>query len=110
MLTVSIEHTHSRRPSHAGMILKMHYLEPLNLTITALAERIGISRKTLSAIVNGRAAVTVDIALRLAKAFNTSPELWLNLQRKVDLWEAQQLPNTWHTIEPFALATPSVQA
>lgn len=99
--------TQSRRPSHAGIILKMHYLEPLNLTITALAERINISRKTLSAIVNGRASVTVDIALRLARAFNTTPELWLNLQRKVDLWEAQQVPNTWHSIEPFAVPLPS---
>lgn len=103
MLTMSTTYTQSRRPSHAGIVLKMHYLEPLNLTITALAERINISRKTLSAIVNGRASVTVDIALRLAKAFNTSPELWLNLQRKVDLWDAQQIPNSWHNIEPFAV-------
>lgn len=103
---LTIYGTQSRRPSHAGIILKMHYLEPLNLTITALAEHINLSRKTLSAIVNGRAAVTVDIALRLAKAFNTSPELWLNIQRKVDLWDAQQVPNTWHDIEPFA-ASPS---
>lgn len=110
MIIITPENTQSRRPSHAGIILKMHYLEPLKLTITTLATRIGISRKTLSAIVNGRGSVTVDIALRLAKAFNTSPELWLNIQRKVDLWEAQQLPNTWHAIEPFAVPTPSVQA
>lgn len=95
--------TQTRRPSLPGDILKMHYLEPLNLSITALAERLGVSRKTLSAIVNGRAAITVDVALRLARAFNTSPELWLNLQRKLDLWEAQQSPSAWQQVEPLEM-------
>ena len=66
----------TRKPSLPGEILREMYLEPLNLTITAFAERIGVSRKTVSAIVNGRAPVTVDMALRLSRAFNTTPELW----------------------------------
>jgi addiction module HigA family antidote len=79
-----------RKPTHPGGIIKRHYLEPLNLTISEVAADMGIARKTLSKIVNERGSVTPDMALRLAKAFNTSPELWLNLQMAHDLWVASQ--------------------
>ena len=91
----------TRRPSHPGKVLKGLYLEPLGLTISATAARLGISRKTLSTIVNGRGPVTIDVAMRLSRAFGTSPELWLNLQQGYDLWEAQQRENTWSDIQPF---------
>ena len=93
----------TRKPSLPGEILREMYLEPLNLTITAFAERIGVSRKTVSAIVNGRAPVTVDMALRLSRAFNTTPELWLNLQRSVDLWEANQHKGSWFNVQMVIL-------
>lgn len=69
----------TRKPSLPGEILKEMYLDPLGLTITDFAERIGVSRKTVSAIVNGRSPVTVDMALRLSRAFSTTPDLWLDL-------------------------------
>jgi len=62
-----------RQPTHPGAILKRHYFEPLALTITEVADDIGVSRKTLSKIINERGSITPDMALRLSKAFNTSP-------------------------------------
>lgn len=77
-----------RKPTHPGGIIKRQYLEPLHLTITEVAEDLGISRKTLSKIINENGSITADMALRLSKAFNTSAELWLNLQTNYDLWVA----------------------
>ena len=90
----------TRRPSSPGGGVKGLYMEPLNLSITELAARLGVSRKTLSAIVNGRAPVTVDMAMRLSRAFSTSPELWVGLQSKLDLWEASQKEGAWKNVEP----------
>lgn len=89
----------TRQPSHPGEILRTLYMEPLSLTITELAACLGISRKTLSAIVNGRASVTVDMALRLAKAFNTTPESWLNAQMNLDIWKARQGSQSWQKVK-----------
>ena len=91
-----------RKPTHPGVILKNHYLQPLGVSVTEVAEKLGISRKTLSSIINGRASVTSDIALRLAKAFNTSPELWLNLQQKYNLWEAARESTSWRSVSVFS--------
>ncbi len=88
-----------RSPTHPGGILKRHYLEPLSLTISVLANTLGVSRKTLSKIVNEHGSVTPDMALRLSKAFNTTPELWLNLQQNYDLWHASQKSNDWQMVE-----------
>lgn len=70
-----------RQPTHPGDILKEDYLKPLSITIQEMASALGVSRKTLSKIINARGAVTPDMALRLSRAFDTTPELWLNLQR-----------------------------
>lgn len=75
-------------PVHPGEILKEMYLDPLEITITALADNLRVARKTVSQLVNGHMGVSAEMALRLAKAFNTSPELWLNMQRNYDLWHA----------------------
>ncbi len=88
-----------RQPTHPGGILKRHYFEPLSLTITEVAENIGVSRKTLSKIINERGSITPDMALRLSKAFNTSAELWLNLQATYDLWIASQRSKDWQRIK-----------
>ena len=90
-----------RKPTHPGGILRRHYLEPLSLTISQVADEIGVSRKTLSKIVNERGAVTPEMALRLSKAFDTSPELWLNLQTNHDLWVASQRSVDWRNIKTF---------
>ncbi len=87
-----------RRPTHPGQILKEDYIETLGLTITKLSKVLGTSRKTLSKIINERGSVTPEMALKLSKAFDTSPEFWLNLQRNYDLWEAARKSSDWQTI------------
>lgn len=77
-------------PCHPGEILKEFYLEPLNISISAFARNAGVSRKVISAIVNGRSSVTAKTALLLSGATNTSPQLWLNLQNNYDLWNLMQ--------------------
>jgi addiction module HigA family antidote len=75
-------------PVHPGEILKEMYLDPLGISITSLAGNLGVTRKTVSQLVNGHMGVSAEMALRLGKAFNTTPELWLNMQRNYDLWQA----------------------
>lgn len=77
-------------PAHPGEILRDLYLMPLGVSITAAAEALGVTRKHISEIVNGHAPVSADMAVRLAAALSTEPELWVNLQAQYDLWEATQ--------------------
>ena len=77
-------------PPHPGEVLKELCLDPLGLTVTAAAEGLGVARKTLSAVLNGRAGVSPDMAIRLSKAFGRSPEGWLALQIQYDLWQAER--------------------
>lgn len=74
-------------PPHPGEVLRALCLEPLGLTVTEAAEALGVSRKTLSAILNGRAGISPEMAVRLSLAFGTSPEVWLNHQARYDLWK-----------------------
>lgn len=92
----------NRKPTHPGKIIKEDYLIPLSITIHDGAANLGISRKTLSKIINERGAVTPDMALRLSRAFNTTPDLWLNLQNNYDLWQAEHLSNDWKSVKPFS--------
>ena len=94
----------TRQPSRPGDILKELYMAPLGMTATAFAAHIGVSRKTVSAILNGRAPITVDMALRISRAFCTTPDLWLNLQQKLDLWNARQAQGSWTEIKPLPTA------
>jgi addiction module HigA family antidote len=71
------------------------------LTIKDIAETLGVSRKTLSKIINERGAVTPDMALRLARAFDTTPDFWLNLQKNYDLWHAEMASQEWWKVKPF---------
>jgi addiction module HigA family antidote len=77
-------------PSHPGTILHEFYFEPLNLNITEAAEKLQITRPNLSAIVNGKAGISAVMALKLAKAFKTTPQFWMNLQTNYDLWQASK--------------------
>ena len=77
-------------PPHPGEILKSLCLEPLGLSVTDAAEALGVSRKTLSSILNGRAGISPEMAVRLSIAFDTTAESWLNQQAQFDLWHAEQ--------------------
>lgn len=77
-------------PAHPGEVLKGLYLDQLEITITQAAANLGVSRRVLSLLVNGKAGISVEMALRLAEALNTTPELWLNMQQNHDLWHAKQ--------------------
>jgi addiction module HigA family antidote len=77
-------------PAHPGDILKEMHMEPLGVTVTQAADALGVSRKHVSAIVNGHAPVTPDMAVRLAGVFGTDPEIWINLQAQYDLWTVSQ--------------------
>ena len=77
-------------PPHPGEVLKELCLEPLGLTVTDAAKALGISRKTLSNILNCRAGISPEMAVRLSIAFNTTSESWLNQQLQYDLWFAEK--------------------
>jgi len=91
-----------RQPTHPGKIIREDYLKPLSMTINEFASVLGISRKTLSKIINERGAITPDMALRLSRAFNTTPDFWLNLQKNFDLWQAEHSSNEWQRVKPLS--------
>ena len=77
-------------PPHPGEIVKYECLEPLGLTITRAAQGLGVSRQMLSDLVNEKAGVSVDMAIRLSQAFGSTPETWLGMQTAYDLWQARE--------------------
>jgi len=77
-------------PPHPGLIIKELCIEPLGVTITDAAKAFGVSRKTLSSIINGKAGISPEMAVCLSIACNTSSESWMNQQLQYDLWQAEQ--------------------
>ena len=77
-------------PPHPGEVLKTLCLAPLGLSVTEAAKALGVSRKTLSAILNGRSGISPEMAVRLSIAFDTTAESWLSQQVQYDLWQAEQ--------------------
>lgn len=77
-----------RKPTTPGEMLHEEYLKPMRMTQKHFADHIGCDIKVINRIVNGRAALTADMALKLAAALNTTPEFWLNAQKAVDIWDA----------------------
>ena len=77
-------------PPHPGEIIRELCVEPLNRSITELSRTLGVSRKTFSALLNGRSGISPEMALRLSKVFGRSPEGWLRLQIQYDLWKTRQ--------------------
>lgn len=77
-------------PPHPGEVLRNLCLEPLDLSVTEAAKALGVSRKTLSAILNGRAGISPEMAIRLSIAFDTTAESWLSQQIQYDLWQAER--------------------
>ncbi len=77
-------------PTHPGSVIKETCLTPLDLTVTDAADALGVTRKTFSELVNGHSGVSIHMALRLSRAFGTTPEYWLNLQQTYDLERARK--------------------
>jgi addiction module HigA family antidote len=77
-------------PSHPGEMLKEDILPDLGLTVTDAAEQLGVSRVALSRVINGRAAISAELAIRLAQWLGGSAEIWLRAQLQYDLWNAEQ--------------------
>ena len=77
-------------PPHPGEIIREFCVEPLNITVTEAAKALGVSRKTFSTLLNGRAGISPEMALRLSKVFGRTPEGWPRLQLQYDLWKATQ--------------------
>ncbi len=81
-----------RKPTHPGEVLRQDVMQPLGLTVTEAAKRLGVTRGTLSALLNGNVSLTPEMAIRISKATRTTPESWLYMQAKLDLWDAEQRP------------------
>jgi addiction module HigA family antidote len=93
------------RPIHPGEMLREDFVPDYELSVSGLAEALGVSRQTVNELLRERRAVSPEMALRLSRLFGNSPEFWLNAQRAVDLWDAAQ--NIGHDVErikPLAVA------
>jgi addiction module HigA family antidote len=94
-----------RRPTHPGEILREDVIPALNITQGEFARTIGVSRRTVNEILQEKRPVTIDTAHRLARALNTSPDVWLGLQQDVDLWDALQANKSeYERIKPLKAA------
>jgi len=88
-----------RKPVSVGEMLVEEFLTPMEPTQSALAQAMSVPRKLVNELCNNRRAVTADTALMLARVFGNSPEFWLNVQRRMDLWEALHTPKRRQRIE-----------
>ena len=89
----------TRKPVSVGEILTDEFIEPMELTQGALAKAMGVPRKHVNELCNNRRSITASIALILARVFGNSPDVWLNVQRRTDLWEAMRRPKEMEQIE-----------
>lgn len=79
-----------RRPSHPGEMLREDFMPDYELSVSALAKALGVSRQSINELIRERRAISPQMAIRLGRLFGNSAEFWLNAQRAVDLWEANQ--------------------
>jgi addiction module HigA family antidote len=79
-----------REPTHPGEVLLEDVIKPLGLSVAEAAKDLGVSRKALYELINGKTSLSPQMAVRIGEATNTSPESWLNMQLKLDLWKAMQ--------------------
>jgi len=104
---MSIPNTGKRevRPIHPGEMLREDFLPDYELSVSALADALGVSRQTVNELLRERRAVSPEMALRLSRLFGNSPEFWLNAQRALDLWDAgQEIGREVARIKPLAVA------
>jgi antitoxin HigA-1 len=95
-----------RKPTHPGEMLREDFLPDYELTVTALAEAVGVSRQSINELLRERRGVSPEMALRLARLFGNSPNFWLNAQQAVDLWEAEQaIRNDVARIKPIKVSS-----
>lgn len=93
------------RPTHPGEMLREDFLPDYGLTVSSLAQALGVSRQTINEVLRERRAVSPEMALRLSRLFGNTPEFWLNAQRAVDLWEAARTIKTEvERIKPLSAA------
>lgn len=90
-----------RRPTHPGAVLREDVLPALEMTQTELAQRLGVSRLTVSDLLHEKRAMSPEMAARVAKLLNTTAESWLRMQQAVDLWEVEQQPEMLANIKPI---------
>ncbi|HEY3451057.1 MAG TPA: HigA family addiction module antitoxin [Myxococcales bacterium] len=100
----------SRRPTTPGEILREDFLVPSGLTQSELAKRLGMSLQRLNGILRGHRAVTAETALLLSREFKTSPQLWMNLQDSVDLWDAAKRMRMMGALRHYSSAARSTRA
>ena len=91
-----------RKPTHPGELLREDVLPAIEMTQTELAKRLGVSRLSVSELLLEKRALSADMAVRVGKLTNTTPESWLRMQEAVDLWELEQDPKRYRHIEPVA--------
>ena len=90
-----------RKPTHPGEVLREDVIMPLGLTVTEAAKRLCVTQKTLSALLNCNVYLSPEMAVRISKATRTTPESWLYMQAKLDLWDAEQRPTK---VQEFEMA------
>ena len=104
---MSIPNTRERkiRPTHPGEMLREDFLPDYGLTVSSFAKVLGVSRQTVNELLRERRAVSPEMALRLSRLFGNTPEFWLNAQRAIDLWEANEsIKNSVKRIKPIKAA------
>jgi len=95
----------TRRPTHPGEMLREDFLPDYELSVSGLADAVGVSRQTINELLRERRAVSPEMAIRLSRLFGNSPEFWLNAQRAVDLWDAARaIENDVARIQPLSAA------
>lgn len=95
----------SRKPVHPGEFLREDYMPELGLTVAALAKRLGVSRQTVNDIVREKRGLSPEMCLRLGRLFGTTPQFWMNMQSKVDIWDSLALhEDEVMAIEPIEIA------
>jgi addiction module HigA family antidote len=94
-------------PAHPGEVIRDACLKPLDLTVTAAAAALGVTRKALSDLLNGHSGVSPDMAIRLEKVFGSTAEAWLRMQMQRDLWLARQRSDSIKVTKRYAVPVPS---
>jgi addiction module HigA family antidote len=104
-MSIPNKRTKEVRPTHPGEMIREDFLSDYGLTVAGLADVLGVSRQTVNELLRERRSVSPEMALRLSRLFQNSPEFWLNAQRAVDLWDAAQaIRDDIESIKPLAVA------